>query len=379
MLSKILLVDDEENILSGYRRNLRGHFEVHTAEGGKNGLEKIKNDGPFGVVVSDFKMPEMNGNQFLSQVRDLNPDTVRIMLTGYADLPTTINAVNEGNIFRLLTKPCSGEKLIENLNEGIKQYRLITAEKELLQKTLKGTIKVLIDILSSVNSAAFSRVSRFQKFIPSISSLLNITNKWEIEVAVLLSQIGLVTMPSEMLEKKYSGETLPDEQEALFNSHPVVGKALIENIPRLERIADAVYYQFHSFTPKTKDDEKIKHGEALPLVSRILKVLNSFDTYVTAGNSREEAFNKLKEIEYEFDPNILIALEASIAGVYEDLKLFSQKIEAVDIGVVTATDIKDKNGQVLVRMGAEITQMLKMKLLNYAKLGHIEEEIKILK
>lgn len=379
MLSKILLVDDEENILSGYRRNLRGHFEVHTAEGGKNGIAKIKKDGPFAVVVSDFKMPEMNGNQFLSQVREINPDTVRIMLTGYADLPTTIDAVNEGNIFRLLTKPCSGEKLIANLNEGIKQYSLVTAEKELLQKTLKGTIKVLIDILSSVNPAAFSRVSRFQKFIPPISSLLNITNKWEIEVAVLLSQIGLVTMPSEMLEKKYSGETLPDDQETLFNSHPAVGKTLIANIPRLERIADAVYYQFHSFTPKTKDGEKIKHGEALPLVSRILKVLNTFDTYVSAGNSREEAFNKLKEIENEFDPNILIALEASIAGVYEDLKLFSQKIEDVDIGVVAATDIKDKNGQVLVRMGAEITQTLKMKLLNYAKLGHIEEEIKILK
>lgn len=379
MLSKILLVDDEENILSGYRRNLRGHFEVHTAEGGKNGLAKIKKDGPFEVVVSDFKMPEMNGNQFLAQVRDFNPDTVRIMLTGYADLPTTIDAVNEGNIFRLLTKPCSGEKLIATLNEGIRQYRLVTAEKELLQKTLKGTIKVLIDILSTVNPAAFSRVSRFQKFIPPISSLLNITNKWEIEVAVLLSQIGLVTMPSEMLEKKYSGETLPEDQEAVFNSHPTVGKALIANIPRLERIADAVYYQFHSFTPKTKDDERIKHGEALPLVSRILKVLNTFDTYVTAGNTREEAFDKLKESEYEFDPNILIALDATIAGVYADLRLFSQKIEDLEIGVVAASDIKDKNGQVLVTMGAEITQMLKMKLLNYAKLGHIDEEIKILK
>jgi response regulator RpfG family c-di-GMP phosphodiesterase len=379
MLSKILLVDDEEHVLSGYTRNLRSHFEVYTAEGGQKGLAAIKKDGPFEVVISDFKMPEMNGNQFLSQVRNFNQDTVRMMLTGYADLPTTIDAVNEGNIFRLLTKPCSSEKLIATIKEGVKQYKLVTAEKELLNKTLKGTIKVLIDILATVNPTAFSRVSRFQKFVNPICNLLNITNRWEIEVSVLLSQIGLVTMPPELLEKKYSGQSVPEDQEAVFNTHPSVGKALIANIPRLENIAEAVNYQFHSFTPSSNPDHNIKSGEALPLISRILKVLNSFDTYVTAGSSFEEAYDKLKETEKEFDPNVLIALDATIAGVYDNLRLFSQNIKDVEPGVVCASDIKDKNKQVLVTKGAEITQMLKMKLINYAKLGHIDEEIKILK
>lgn len=378
MLPKILLVDDEEHILSGYKRNLRGHFEVHTAEGGKFGLAAIKKEGPFAVVVSDFKMPEMNGNQFLSQVRDFSPDTVRMMLTGYADLPTTIDAVNEGNIFRLLTKPYPSDKLILTINEGVKQYKLVTAEKELLDKTLKGTIKVLIDILATVNPAAFSRISRFQKFIPPISKLLNISDKWELEIATLLSQIGLVTMPSDLLEKKYAGEVLSEDQERMFNFHPEIGKSLIGNIPRLEKVAEAVYYQFHSYTPKQNADEETKHGEALPLVSRILKVLNSFDTYVTAGLSFEDAYDKLKERESEFDPNVLIALDASIAGVYANLRLITQKIEDVQPGVVAASDIKDRNGLVLVTKGAEITEMLKMKLLNFAKLGHIDEEIKIL-
>jgi len=378
MTSKILLVDDEDHILSGYKRNLRGHFDIHTAESGKLGLATIKKEGPFAVVVSDFKMPEMNGNQFLSFVKDFAPDTVRIMLTGYADLPTTIDAVNEGNIFRLLTKPCASEKLIATINDGVKQHRLVTAEKELLDKTLKGTIKVLIDILSTINPAAFSRVSRFQKFIPPISKLLNINDRWELEVATLLSQIGLVTMPSDLLELKYSGSVLPDDQEEIFNSHPSVGKSLLGNIPRLEKIAEAVYYQFYSYSG-CNDNKSVKCGEALPLVSRILKVLNSFDTFVTAGNSFEEAYDQLKLNENDFDPNILIALDAAIAGVYENLRLFTIKIKDIDPGVVAAADIKDKNGQVLITKGAEITDMLKMKLQNYVILGHVNEEIKILK
>ena len=378
MTPKILLVDDEEHVLSGYKRSLRGHFDIHTAESGKLGLATIKKEGPFAVVVSDFKMPEMNGNQFLSFVKDFAPDTVRIMLTGYADLPTTIDAVNEGNIFRLLTKPCPSEKLIATIHDGVKQYRLVTAEKELLDKTLKGTIKVLIDILSTINPAAFSRVSRFQKFISKISKLLNIDNRWELEIATLLSQIGLVTMPSDLLEKKYAGEKLLDEQEEVFNSHPMVGKSLIGNIPRLEKIAEAVSLQFHSFSGK-EDDKSILSGEALPIVSRILKVLNNFDTFVTAGCSFEEAYHELKNNESEYDPNVLIALDAAIAGVYDSLRLYSVSIKDVEPGVVAAIDIKDKNNQVLITKGAEITEMLKMKLMNFVKLGHVEEEIKILK
>lgn len=379
MTPKILLVDDEEHILSGYKRNLRNHFDVHTAEGGKLGLASIQKDGPFAVVVSDFKMPEMNGNQFLSNVKEIAPDTVRMMLTGFADLSTTIDAVNEGNIFRLLTKPCSSEKLIATLKDGVRQYKLVTAEKELLDKTLKGTIKVLIDILATVNPAAFSRVSRFQKFIPSICNLLNIHDRWELEIATLLSQIGLVTMPPELLNKKYSGETLEPEQEEVFHSHPNVGKSLIANIPRLENIADAVGYQFNSFSPPETDNNNIKYGESLPLVSRILKVLNSFDTFVTAGNSLEEAYDKLKLTEKEFDPNVLIALDASIAGVYQNLRLFTQNVNDIEPGVVAAADIMDNSGQVLITKGAEITEMLKMKLINYVKLGHVNETIKVLK
>lgn len=376
MNSKILLVDDDENVLAGYKRNLRNHFEIFTANSGKLGISEIHKEGPFAVVVSDFKMPEMNGTQFLSHVKDLSPETVRIMLTGYADLSTTIDAVNEGYIFRLLTKPCSSDKLLATLKDGVKQYKLINAEKELLDKTLKGTIKMLIDILSTVNPTAFSRVSRFQKFIPQIVDLLNIENRWEVEISSLLSQIGLVTMPAELLERKFKGELLENNLEEIFNQHPKVGKSLLINIPRLENIADIIFYQFHPYNNEVKGE---KSGDNLPIASRILYTLNKFDNFVSAGFSYQDAYKELRKTEEEFDPNILIALDATIAGIYQNLKLLSVNIEDLEPGVVAAADIKDKNGFVLVTKGAEITQMMKLKLINYVKMGNTNREIKILK
>ncbi|HUL31620.1 MAG TPA: response regulator, partial [Thermodesulfobacteriota bacterium] len=119
MENKILFVDDDANLLASYERQLRKQFPIETSLGVKEGLVAIKERSPYAVVVSDLRMPEMDGIQFLSKVREITPDTVRMMLTGYADLQNTIDAVNEGNIFRFLTKPCSPETLVKSLSAGI--------------------------------------------------------------------------------------------------------------------------------------------------------------------------------------------------------------------------------------------------------------------
>ena len=121
MSEKILFVDDEENILSAIKRQLRKQFDLEFTLSGQKGLDIIKQKGPFAAVVSDMRMPVMDGIKFLSNVREISPDTVRIMLTGNADTQTAVDAVNEGNIFRFLVKPCSSETLSKSLNAGIKQ------------------------------------------------------------------------------------------------------------------------------------------------------------------------------------------------------------------------------------------------------------------
>jgi DNA-binding NtrC family response regulator len=141
-------VDDEPNVLAAFRRQLRTCFDIETAEGPELGLQTLRENGPFAVVLSDPRMPGMNGPQFLAAVKQLVPDTVRMMLTGQAGLNDAVAAANEGNIFRFLTKPCPQEVLFKALEAALEQYRQVMAERELLEKTLHGVNNVLTEILS---------------------------------------------------------------------------------------------------------------------------------------------------------------------------------------------------------------------------------------
>lgn len=134
MDEKILFVDDEANALAGYERNLHREFLVTTATGGEQALEALNANGPFAVIVSDMRMPGMNGAELLARVRANSPDTVRMLLTGHSDLNAAISAVNEGQIFRYLTKPCEKSVLVEAVKSCIEQYRLRSNEKALIKK-----------------------------------------------------------------------------------------------------------------------------------------------------------------------------------------------------------------------------------------------------
>jgi len=136
MADKILFVDDEPSVLDGYRRMLHKEFQLDTAGGGEDGLALIKETGPYAVVVSDMRMPGMNGAEFLTHVRKQAPETVRILLTGFASVETAIQAVNEGNIFRFLTKPCEKEVLVKAINQGLELHQSMSAEKQFAKKAL---------------------------------------------------------------------------------------------------------------------------------------------------------------------------------------------------------------------------------------------------
>jgi DNA-binding NtrC family response regulator len=158
-LPRILCVDDEPNLLSAMERNLAGDFDVTVAYDGNAGLDAIQWGEPFTVIVSDMRMPGMDGATFLAKARDLSPDSVRILLTGQADVESSIAAINKGAIFRYLCKPCAKDELIAALNDAVNQNRLLRAEKELLESTLTAAVKTLTEVLAMVAPWAFQRAS----------------------------------------------------------------------------------------------------------------------------------------------------------------------------------------------------------------------------
>lgn len=376
-MNKILLVDDDKNILMGYKRNLRSKFDVYLAESGAEGLEIIDKDGPFAVVVSDFKMPGMDGVEFLAKVREKHSDTVRMMLTGYADLDSAMNAINEGNIYRFLTKPCSVELFAKNLYDATGQYQLINAEKELLNNTLKGSINILIDILSVVNPDAFSRAVKFKNLSQNLLDRLGKGITWEIEVGALLSQIGLVTIPSSILEKMDKNFQLTDDEKNIFKTHPEFGQTLLNKIPRLESIANGISYQLESYNGEGGSKD-YKVGENIPFLGRLLKVMNDYENMIHLGLTEKQAIEELEPNSAIYDPDIWGALIAEVAGLAEGQIISSIVLSELQPGMILAEGLKDIKNILLLTKGTELSEISLMKLLNYDKITKLKTPIKII-
>lgn len=378
MNNKVLLVDDDLNVLQAYTRTLRSNFKVTTTDNGADGLQILKEEGPFAVVVTDYRMPKMDGIQFLAHAKGLTPDTIRIMLSGQADLEVSIQAVNEGNIFRFLNKPCPTEQLIKVLSTAIEQYRLVMSERELLEKTLKGSVKLLFDISNAVNPRIFSRASRLRTMANAIAARLKIENSWEVELAAMLSQIGCTTIPPEILKKKDEDELLSDEETQIFLTHAQTGRNLLSNIPRLEGISEGVFYQFKQFGGQGFPCNNIK-GKDIPIIGRILKIVLDFDTLTSKGKSAPRAVEEMLNNTGYYDPDIFAALDAEVLSVANGFVVNAVTIADLVNGMLLADDIKDNLGALLISKGQEITEILKLRLLVFSRLGRVVEPIRILK
>jgi response regulator RpfG family c-di-GMP phosphodiesterase len=376
MKPRILFVDDDPNILAAFSRQLRARFDIDTALGGEEGLSAVDSRGPYAVIVADMRMPGMDGIQFLSRAKQSAPDSVRIMLTGHSDGQTAIDAINQGNIFRFLTKPCAHSQLVAILNDSVRQYRLIMAEKELLEETLKSSIRVLTDLLSIVNPSAFGRASRVRCLVRDLATVLKVDEPWQMEVGAMLSQVGCVTVPEETLAKVYHGEALSTEELHMFQAHPKMGGELIRNIPRLEVTSEIIAYQEKHFDGAGMPGDD-RTGHQIPLGARILKIALDFDTLTSAGRSCAEAYSIMRTREGWYDPSVLEAL-TSIVDLKSTQEISFVNVEDLTANMTLGDDVKTASGMLLISKGQEATPSIKMRLLNYKRMRGIKEPIKVI-
>lgn len=375
MSERILLVDDERKVLHALLRQLGEHFDIATAASGADALKMISSDGPFAVIVSDMRMPGMDGVEFLAAARECAPDSVRVMLTGNADQQTAIEAVNEGQIFRFLTKPCAPEALSNALQASLSQYRLIIAEKELLEKTLRGAITILTEVLSLTNPVAFGHASRVQRLVARLCTRMEQEHSWQIDVAAMLSQIGCVTVPSDTLERAYRGEVLQSQERQMLDAHPEVAGELIRNIPRLAEVADIVAYQQKGFDGSGVPSDDV-HGPAIPLGARILRVAIDYDTLTWRGHTDQNALAELRSHPRLYDPAVLRALEALVeADQPFEVREFS--LADVKLNAVLAEDVITPDGFLLLSRGQKVTPSVHKLLRNFALRRGLENRIRV--
>ena len=375
MNRNVLVVDDDQNLLNSLIRGLRKNFEVETALGPEAGLRILGGKRSFAVIVSDLRMPVMDGIEFLSRAKTITPDSVQIILTGNADLQNAIEAVNKGSIYRFLTKPCPSQVLNGVLKQAAEQYQLVTAEKELLEKTLKGSVKVLSELLSLLNPEAFGKSSRIKRHVVNLASHLRVADMWRIETAAMLSQIGCVTLSQEVITKIHEGQGLSAEEAKCFASHPKIASELLSHIPRMQEVAEIIAYQAAPFDGKGQSDD-FRKGEHIPLGARILKVVLDFDDLESKGVSKSDALKELKRRQGWYDPAVLKGFE-SVLGVNRKYVVKEEPVERLKPHMILAEDVRALNGNLLISRGQEVTLALTERLKSFCGAAGVKEPIRV--
>lgn len=373
-LPHVLCVDDEPKVLEALALNLRRQYRVSTAKSGQDALAILDGGDQPAVVVSDMRMPGMDGATFLSQVKERAPDTVRLLLTGQTDLDSAIAAVNQGQVFRFLTKPCNPQSFLLAIAAAANQHRLITAEKELLEKTLRGSIKALTEILSLANPLIFGRATRLKNHAAELVAGLGVPFSWQLEVAVMLSQIGCIVLSPANNEKLYYGRPLTPVEAESTQCVSKISLQLVENIPRLElvcAILDAQEYHFDG----SGSPLGAPKGEAIPLGARVLKLVSDYDFLEASGTSTGAAITALQARKGCYDPK-LIGVLARVKGKAAP-GVGEVKLAALQAGMLLVQDVMSTTGSLLVPRGHEVTEAI-LTRLRALEAGSVREPLLVL-
>jgi response regulator RpfG family c-di-GMP phosphodiesterase len=379
MTKTILLVDDDVNLLSSMKRQFRKSFELQTATSGEEAVEAVK-AAPPAVVVCDMRMGGMDGVQTLTKIKSIAPDTVRLMLTGNADMQTAIDAINTGHIFRFLTKPCPPEQMEAGLNAALEQYRLITAERVLLEQTLAGSVKVLIDMLAMASPIAFRRATRVRSWVRQAAQGIGFSQKWQMEIAAMLSPIGLLSVPPDVLVKQAAREPLDEVERKMIEESPAAGKAVIANIPRLANVAQTVYLQNRGYdgTGFPSDGPK---GTDIPLEARVLKILNALAEVAQGRDPSRSDFEALDKTSAAFDMALMTRIR-DILEVETDFASGDRPTVTLQTGLllpdmVLAKDVVTVDGRLVLSALVTLSATHVESLRNLSRLRRIADAIQV--
>lgn len=380
MANKVLLVDDESNVLQAYTRVLRRRYALDVALGGEQALALLAEAGPYAVIVSDQRMPGMDGVALLGRCKELFPDTTRVMLTGNADQATAMEAVNQGAIFRFLTKPCGSELLAATLEAGIRHYQLVTAEQQLLEQTLKGSLQMLVELLSILDPISFGRAQTMAALAEGIARDLAMPDPWVLGIASILSQIGILTVPTALVTKIHTGGFLNSNEREIANRVPEIGSNLLRHIPRLEQVAEAIFYMNKNFNGTGFPADALR-GPEIPLGGRILRVATDYLNLLAVKGEPRAAVAEMECRTAWYD----LAVLRSLARVLKrqepeeaEIQVLELTVPELRLGQLLGSDILNEAGLLLVPAGIRLGMTHLEKLRNFARLGGIREPITVL-
>ena len=357
---RVLVVDDEPSLIDSVRRILRRDYDVTGAVGGPAGIEALTAGPEFAVVISDLRMPEMDGIAFLHRAHELAPDTVRIMLTGCADIGAATEAINCGEVFRFLTKPVSYPELTAALTASITQHDLQRAERVLLQDTLLRSIHILVEMLTVSNPDELARAVRIKDMAKGLAASLGMEHLWEIEAAALLIEAGRILLPPETAERAARGAALTPVEQHLVERVPALTWSYLMDVPRMEGVAEIVRLQ-----SGTRDYDVQPDDPPTVAAAKVLQVATDIYRMLASGLNAREAVAHIVDHLSSTGSQLRDALDelvTALPDVYEEVAL---DIEHLSPGLLLARDVRSAHGLRLAGHGTVLTQRLIERLYFY--------------
>lgn len=367
---RILCVDDEEHVLEGLRDVLWRSFDVCTARSGAEGIDKLRaHKGKFAIVISDMRMPTMSGASFLRLAQPLAPDATMMLLTGDKDLEEAIRVVNSAQLFRFLTKPCDPKELMQACAAGLGQYRIRTAERELLEQTLLGSVNALSEALAIVSPAAVGRSRRIAPVAVQVATAAGLADWWEVEVAASLSDLGAVSLPSATAERVYGGQPLSDEEREMVARIPLATRRMLGKIPCLEGVL-AILEHYQSLR-----DGVDPPPEDVRVGALILRLVADLDDLISDGASVELAMGVLRSRDQH--DRALLDLLSSVLQVVAPVEVAEIRCPQLRVGMRLAEDVRSAQGNLLVARGEVMTDQLIDRLADFPQ-GHVHEPLRVI-
>lgn len=406
---KLLLVDDEVEILNALTRLLRKDFDITSFDKPEEAVEAMKQEH-FAIIISDMRMPVLDGAAFLSIAKEISPDTIRILLTGYSDMDSTARAINEGKIYSYVTKPWSNNELKQLLDNASEQYWLKKENRQLTEQLQQANVKLTefnanLELKVKQRSQALAQSnsklklsiekhrSMFQQILDMVSLIIEDRTKdklghnkrvalhskvlaeflgWDRSqvintyIAALVHNVGKVSLPDELLNTPE--HELGQQQLVDFQQHASAGADIIQQLPQLQHIAEIIKHQFVN-----QSNNGITPNE-MPVESKLIRIVADYDRLIL-GTKTGENLSPEDALAYLFD-NTEYVYDLALLEQYQQLlkKLPDLQISELDYCVTTeqleqgmsiAEDILNKNGGILLAKDAILTDNVISKLRQY--------------
>lgn len=376
----IVVADPDLSVQTAMTKLFSSSHSVTCFASSETALAFLKDHTNTAVVFSCYHLPGDGGVAFLRDCETWSPQATRIMLTREGSKQAVKEALNEGHAFMYLEKPCKKQEIVSAFEAGLSHHRQLAKERAILERTLAGSVKMLIEMLSLFHPDAFRRTSAIRQQALKIAKELGLKKTWELEMAVMLSPLGEAMLPKQILSRFRAARSLGDQEREILAKAPQQTRDLLQNIPQLDRVSEYLFLSGRGYDGSGfPEDGPV--GQDIPLISRIIKLLTDL-WYASPENGPDAAAFEALMINWkQYDPRLLDVTKSILLRdvPIEPNALFKQcYIQSLKPGDVLLDDVRTETSfELVLSRGHLLTPTMIRRLDHFNKTAGVRQPIRI--